>query len=68
MSTLIVLDFDGIHTADEVLNKVRSLQKDAHRFGRSPIRSVQVVRSPLERPSTRRRRCRCASSQELASQ
>src|ERR1700732_2007254 len=28
MSTLIVLDFDGIHTADEVLNKVRSLQKE----------------------------------------
>ena len=28
MSTLIVLDFDGIHTADEVLNKLRSLQKE----------------------------------------
>jgi uncharacterized membrane protein len=28
MSTLIVLDFDGIHTADEVLNKARSLQKE----------------------------------------
>jgi uncharacterized membrane protein len=28
MSTLIVLDFDGIHTADEVLNRVRSLQKE----------------------------------------
>jgi uncharacterized membrane protein len=28
MSTLIVLDFDGIHTADEVLNKVRSLKKE----------------------------------------
>jgi len=28
MSTLIVLDFDGIHTADEVLNKVSSLQKE----------------------------------------
>jgi uncharacterized membrane protein len=28
MSTLIVLDFDGIRTADEVLNKVRSLQKE----------------------------------------
>ena len=28
MSTLIVLDFDGIHTADDVLNKVRSLQKE----------------------------------------
>lgn len=28
MSNLIVLDFDGIHTADEVLNKVRSLQKE----------------------------------------
>jgi uncharacterized membrane protein len=26
MSNLIVLDFDGIHTADEVLNKLRSLQ------------------------------------------
>jgi uncharacterized membrane protein len=25
---LIVLDFDGIHTADEVLNKLRSLQKE----------------------------------------
>ena len=28
MSDLIVLDFDGIHTADEVLNKLRSLQKE----------------------------------------
>jgi uncharacterized membrane protein len=28
MSTLIVLDFDGIHTADDVLNKLRSLQKE----------------------------------------
>ena len=27
MSTLVVLGFDGIHTADDVLNKVRSLQK-----------------------------------------
>jgi len=27
MSDLVVLDFDGIHTADEVLNKLRSLQK-----------------------------------------
>ena len=26
MSNLFVLDFDGIHTADEVLNKLRSLQ------------------------------------------
>lgn len=28
MSNLVVLDFDGIHTADEALNKLRSLQKD----------------------------------------
>ena len=28
MSNLIVLDFDGIHMADEVLNKLRSLQKE----------------------------------------
>src|SRR5215469_11565056 len=27
MSNLVVFDFDGIHTADEVLNKLRSLQK-----------------------------------------
>jgi uncharacterized membrane protein len=27
MSTLVVFGFDGIHAADEVLNKVRSLQK-----------------------------------------
>jgi uncharacterized membrane protein len=27
-STLIVLDFDGIHTADDVLNKLRSMQKE----------------------------------------
>ena len=27
-STLMVLDFDGIQTADEVLNKLRSLQKE----------------------------------------
>jgi len=27
MSDLLVLDFDGIHAADEVLNKLRSLQK-----------------------------------------
>jgi len=27
-SDLVVLDFDGIHTADEVLNKLRSLQKE----------------------------------------
>jgi uncharacterized membrane protein len=27
MSNLIVLNFDGIHTAGEVLNKLRSLQK-----------------------------------------
>jgi len=28
MSTLVVLDFDGIHTADEVLNRLRSMQKE----------------------------------------
>src|SRR5499426_1897440 len=28
MSNLVVLGFDGMHTADEVLNKVRSLQKE----------------------------------------
>src|SRR5499433_1237660 len=28
MSNLVVLDFDGMHTADEVLNKLRSLQKE----------------------------------------
>jgi uncharacterized membrane protein len=28
MSTLVVLGFDGIHTADDVLNKLRSLQKE----------------------------------------
>ena len=28
MSSLVVLGFDGIHTADEVLNKVRPLQKE----------------------------------------
>ena len=28
MSSLVVFDFDGIHTADEVLNKLRSLQKE----------------------------------------
>jgi uncharacterized membrane protein len=28
MSTLIVLGFDGIHTADEVLNKARAMQKE----------------------------------------
>jgi uncharacterized membrane protein len=28
MSDLVVLDFDGIHTADEVLNKLRSLQNE----------------------------------------
>ena len=28
MSNLVVFDFDGIHTADEVLNKLRSLQKE----------------------------------------
>ena len=28
MSTLVVLGFDGMHTADEVLNKLRSLQKE----------------------------------------
>jgi uncharacterized membrane protein len=28
MSTLIVLGFDGLHTADEVLNKTRSMQKE----------------------------------------
>jgi uncharacterized membrane protein len=28
MSTLVVLGFDGLHTADEVLNKLRSLQKE----------------------------------------
>ena len=27
MSNLVVFDFDGIHTADEVLNKLRTLQK-----------------------------------------
>jgi hypothetical protein len=27
MSNLVVLGFDGIHTADEVLNKLRPLQK-----------------------------------------
>jgi uncharacterized membrane protein len=26
MSNLVVFDFDGIHAADEVLNKLRSLQ------------------------------------------
>jgi uncharacterized membrane protein len=28
MSNLIVLGFDGLHTADEVLNKLRSLQQE----------------------------------------
>ncbi len=28
MSNLVVFDFDGIHTADEVLNKLRALQKE----------------------------------------
>jgi uncharacterized membrane protein len=28
MSNLVVFDFDGIHTADEVLNKLRSLRKE----------------------------------------
>ena len=28
MSNLVVLGFDGIHTADDVLNKLRSLQKE----------------------------------------
>ena len=28
MSTLVILGFDGLHTADEVLNKLRSLQKE----------------------------------------
>jgi len=28
MSTLIVLGFDGIHSADEVLNKARSMQQE----------------------------------------
>jgi uncharacterized membrane protein len=28
MSTLVVLGFDGIHTADEVLNRLRSLHKE----------------------------------------
>lgn len=28
MSNLVVFDFDGIHIADEVLNKLRALQKD----------------------------------------
>ena len=28
MSNLVVFDFEGIHTADEVLNKLRSLQKE----------------------------------------
>ena len=28
MSDLVVLGFDGMHTADEVLNKLRSLQKE----------------------------------------
>jgi hypothetical protein len=28
MSSLVVFDFDGIHTADEVLNKLRSLEKE----------------------------------------
>jgi uncharacterized membrane protein len=28
MSNLVVLGFDGFHTADEVLNKLRSMQKN----------------------------------------
>lgn len=28
MSDLVVLGFDGLHTADEVLNKLRSMQKE----------------------------------------
>jgi uncharacterized membrane protein len=28
MSDLVVLGFDGLHTADDVLNKLRSLQKE----------------------------------------
>src|SRR5215813_7916496 len=28
MSNLVVLDFDGMRTADEVLNKLRSMQKE----------------------------------------
>jgi uncharacterized membrane protein len=28
MSKLVVFDFDGIHTADEVLNRLRALKKE----------------------------------------
>ncbi len=28
MSNLVVLGFDGIHTADEVLNKLRSFRRE----------------------------------------
>jgi uncharacterized membrane protein len=28
MSNLVVFDFDGVHTADEVLNKLRALQQE----------------------------------------
>src|SRR5262249_27394759 len=28
MSNLVVFDFDGVHTADEVLNELRDLQKE----------------------------------------
>jgi uncharacterized membrane protein len=28
VSSMVVLGFDGVHTADEVLNKARSLQKE----------------------------------------
>ena len=28
MSNLVILGFDGLHTADEVLNKLRALQKE----------------------------------------
>jgi len=28
MGNLVIFDIDGIHTANEVLNKLRSLEKD----------------------------------------
>jgi uncharacterized membrane protein len=55
MSNLIVLNFEGIHTAGEVLNKLRSLQKGGHLIELEDAcgsSEIKMAKSVLSRPST----------------
>ena len=56
MSNLVVFDFDGIHTADEVLNKLRSLPRqylgeEYYRAGGLPTVMNELIKAAASMPT-----------------